>query len=190
MKICRYSVAPEEKHMTRIGVVAVILALGATPAPAQESTPVGTVITAAEVAATIEAAPSGRVSDQQIRMVDAGGHNVGVGVVQRPPTTTMSAIEHHNQTEVYRVVSGRGTLVTGGTLIGARALDPQGAVVRQLTGPSAVGTIEGGNRQPVGPGDVVIIPAGAPHGFSEISETITYLVVRVDPDQLVELKPE
>ena len=39
-----------------------------------------------------------------------------------------------------------------------------------------------------GEGDVVIIPAGVAHGFSEITEAITYMVVRVDPEKLVALK--
>ncbi len=34
----------------------------------------------------------------------------------------------------------------------------------------------------------VIIPAGVAHGFSEITAPITYMVVRVDPEKLVELK--
>ena len=79
--------------------------------------------------------------------------------------------------------------MTGGELTDGCALDPDGAVVRTLTGPSSVGSIEGGTSQRIGPGDVVIIPAGVAHGFSEISERITYLVIRIDPDQLVELKP-
>ena len=155
---------------------------------AAANNPPATHISAADILATIENAPPGRVSDQQIRHIDAGGHNVGVGVVQRPPSRTLGAIQHHNQTEVYYVVSGRGTLVTGGELTGARALDPNGATVRTLTGPSSVGGIEGGESREIGPGDMLIIPTGSPHGFSEVTETITYLVVRLDPDQLVELK--
>ena len=147
-------------------------------------------ISAADILATIENAPAGRVSDQQIRHIDAGGHNVGVGVVRRPPTTSLGAIQHHNQTEVYYVVAGRGTMVTGGALTNGRELNPDGVVVRTLTGPSSVGGIEGGASRELGPGDMVIIPSGSPHGFSEITETITYIVVRVDPEQLVELKQD
>ena len=154
--------------------------------PAQH--PAATHISAADILATIGNAPAGRVSDQQIRHIDAGGHNVGVGVVQRPPSTSLGAIQHHNQTEVYYVVSGRGTLVTGGELSNGRELDPEGNTVCTLTGPSAVGGIDDGESRDVGPGDMVIIPADSPHGFSEITETITYIVVRVDPEQLVELK--
>ena len=41
---------------------------------------------------------------------------------------------------------------------------------------------------PVIAGDVLFIPAGVAHGFSEITEPITYIVYRIDPDQVVTLK--
>ncbi len=154
----------------------------------RQEVPPATYLSVADIQATIQAAPEGRVSDQQIRHIDAGGHNVGIGVVQRPPSTSLGAIQHHSQTEVYYVVSGKGTMVTGGSLSNARALDPDGNTVRTLTGPSSVGGIERGEQRAVEAGDMLIIPAGTPHGFSEVVETITYIVVRVDPDQLVELK--
>jgi len=37
-------------------------------------------------------------------------------------------------------------------------------------------------------GDVVIIPAGVPHGFSAIEKSITYEVVRVDSGKILPLK--
>ncbi len=172
--------------MYKLAFLGVLLVL----ANFQGQVPSATHLSVADIEATIRAAPEGRVSDQQMRMIDAGGHNFGVGVFKRPPTTTHSAIQHQSQTEVYRIVSGSGTLVTGGTLIDGRPLDPEGAVVRQLTGPSSVGSIRNGTSRAVQPGDFVIIPAGVPHGFSEIVETITYIVIRVDPDQLVELKQD
>ena len=163
------------------------LAAGVLWAATQEN-PAATHISADDILATIANAPADRVSDQQIRHIDAGGHNVGLGVVQRPPSTSLGAIQHHNQAEVYYVVSGRGTLVTGGELTNANALDPEGNTVRNLTGPSSTGGIAGGQSRDIGPGDMVIIPTNSPHGFSEITETITYIVVRVDPHQLVALK--
>ena len=171
-----------------MGVVGgLVVVAGAWEAEAQTLS--ATDMTNAEILATVAAAPEDRVSDQQIRMVDAGGHNVGVGVVSRPATDRGGAIQHHKQTEVYRVLEGVGTLVTGGKLIEERELDPDGGTVRRLTGPSAVGSgIEGGQSRRIAAGDMVIIPAGVPHGFTSIEETITYLVIRVDPEQLVELK--
>jgi uncharacterized RmlC-like cupin family protein len=40
----------------------------------------------------------------------------------------------------------------------------------------------------VRPGDIIIIPAGTPHYFAEVSEPITYSVVRIDPGQGLTLK--
>ena len=173
--------------MKKLGVLSVFLML-TTPSMSDAQTSSAVHISSEELEATIERAPEGRVSDQQIRMIDVGGLNLGVGVVHRPPTSTLSAIQHHKQAEIYRVVSGRGILVTSRTLVNARELDPEGGTVRRLTGPSASGTIEGGTSQAIGPGDILFIPAGVAHGFSEITDAITYIVYRVDPEQLVELK--
>ena len=86
-------------------------------------------------------------------------------------------------------MAGAGVLVTSATMSESSALDPDGYVVKSLTGPSDTGVIvEIEASQPIREGDIVIIPAGVAHGFSEISEPITYMVVRVDPERLVELK--
>ena len=62
-------------------------------------------------------------------------------------------------------------------------------MVTNLTGPSDVGIItEVEASQLIETGDIVIIPAGLAHGFSEITVPITYMVVRIDPDRLVALK--
>ena len=158
--------------------------LAAAPVPAASAI----VISSAALDEVIAAAPRGRVSDQQIRMIDAGGHNVGLGVVHRPASAPGGAIQHHQQTEIYRVMEGAGVLVTGEALADARPLDPDGMVVQQLTGPSSMGTIEGGESHRIATGDMIIIPAGVAHGFSSLESDITYVVVRVDPDQVVRLK--
>ena len=38
------------------------------------------------------------------------------------------------------------------------------------------------------PGDVIIIPAGTGHLFTEIPDHITYMMVRIDPDKVVPTK--
>ena len=68
-----------------------VLGAGVIWATAQENQ-AATHITAEDILATIANAPEGRVSDQQIRHIDAGGHNIGVGLVHRPPTTSLGAI--------------------------------------------------------------------------------------------------
>ena len=151
-----------------------------------------TIIDAATLDATKEAAPADRVSDQPVRHVASAAGNLGIGVVHRPVVEAggpIAAIRNHRQSEVYRVMSGSGTLMTSAHMSDTSPLDPAGYVVMNLTEPSDRGTItEIDHSQRVGEGDIVIIPAGVAHGFSEITEPITYMVVRIDPARLVALK--
>lgn len=71
-----------------------------------------------------------------------------------------SAIQHPGNTEMHYIVEGSGTVVTGGTIVRT-----QGAPAR----------IEGGEAHRVVKGDIIIIPAGSPHMYSQIDEPITYL---------------
>lgn len=130
------------------------------------------------------------VSDQQIRIISVNGeYNVGVGVVHRAKTEKQSVggSEHSQITEVYHVISGNGTLVTGGTIENAKDRPADNEAVRILTGPSMEGTrIVGGTSRKIGPGDVIVIPPNTPHTFTEItSPEITYLVVRFDPRKVL-----
>ena len=95
---------------------------------------------------------------------------------------------HSEVTEVYSILEGSGTLVTGGRLI-----DPQAREITPLrlmiSGPGFTGVgVEGGMSREVAEGDVVIIPAGTPHYFSDIPGSITYSVVRIVPGQGLTLK--
>ncbi len=159
---------------------------------ADDAYKVATVISSADLEGIAAAAPPDRVSDQPVVHVESAEGRLGVGVVHRPvvkPGGPVQGIQHHKQSEVYRVMSGKGILVTGKAMSESTALDPEGYVVTNLTGPSDTGIIEAiDHSQPIAAGDIVIIPAGVAHGFSEISEPITYMVVRVDPERLVELK--
>jgi len=153
---------------------------------------VATVISAEILAAAMAEAPADSVSDQPLTHVESAEGRLGIGVVHRPVIEAggpIEAILHHKQSEVYRVMAGSGTLVTSAMMADPEVIDPDGYVVRKLTGPSDYGVIESAeNSQLIGAGDIVIIPAGVAHGFSEITEAITYMVVRVDPERLVELK--
>ena len=116
---------------------------------------------------------------------------MGVSVVRRSRVngkTVPDALQHHAITEVYEVVSGCGTLATGEMLDGAKELeDPD--VAREI-GPSAEGvTVKGGKAERIGPGDIVIISPDTPHGFTEICrEGISYVLVRIDPHRVLQLR--
>ena len=147
------------------------------------------VVSAADIQTTLIDAMASGVTDHPIRTIDAGGHHVGVAHVHRGPSANVVAGTIHSEvTEVYTVVGGSGTLVAGGRLI-----DPQPrentALRRMVSGPGWTGTgMEGGVTRQVAEGDIIIIPAGTPHYFSEVLESITYTIVRLDPGQGLTLK--
>jgi mannose-6-phosphate isomerase-like protein (cupin superfamily) len=97
-----------------------------------------------------------------------------------PPTGgTPGAIAHDQQTEGYLIVSGSGTLVTGGKIVNGRKSPPEGDVTKILNGPSCSGmTVGDVVKKVVKTGDIIIIPAGVPHGWSEIPEHVDYLSFR------------
>jgi len=173
-----------------LAIPASLVAQTQSPAP---HLPRGTAtdVSNAEIETMVQKTAPAKVSDQAIRVVSINGeYNVGVGVVHRAKTSgkdAPSGIEHSQITEVYHVISGNGTLVTGGTLDNQKEFLPESPVVAVLNGPSTGGTaIQGGVSRQLGPGDVVIIPPNTPHWFSEITtDQIVYLVVRVDPHKIL-----
>ena len=138
-------------------------------------------ITNADINATIKAAPADAVMDQQIRVVDVGAYNVAVGVLHRAAKAKQTAISHAQVTEVYHIIDGAGTFVTGGEMLDPTPSPDDGNTVKVLVGPSTGGTsIRGGQSRRVGPGDVIVIPPGVAHWFSAVERDMNYLVVRVD----------
>ena len=78
------------------------------------------------------------------------------------------------------IVSGSGTLVTGGHIVNGNKSAPEAAVTRELNGPSCSGLMVGADivRRVVKTGDIIIIPAGVPHGWTEITDHVDYLSLR------------
>ena len=110
-------------------------------------------------------------------------------MVYRPKGAKGNGASHDKVTEVYTVLEGSGTLVTGGTMVNPQRRANTAEDVTQLSGPGVSATaIQGGVSRRISKGDMVIIPAGTPHWFSEIQETLAYTVVRVDPQRLITLK--
>ena len=149
-----------------------------------------TYVSVADIQANLNAAPNAATNPQpNIRVVDVGGYNVAVGVIHRPETPPGVVAVHFEVTEIYHVMDGAGTLVTGGTMVNAKTRPADSISVKFEDGPGASGTaIQGGVTRKIKAGDVVVIPAGVPHWFSEIEGSITYIVVRVDPDRLLAAK--
>jgi mannose-6-phosphate isomerase-like protein (cupin superfamily) len=98
-----------------------------------------------------------------------------------------TGIAHDGQTETYIIISGGGTLVTGGKIVNGRRSAPDSQVTQVLNGPSCSGVITGDDvvRRVVKVGDIIIIPAGLPHGWTDIGDHVDYLSVRPDPDRTI-----
>jgi hypothetical protein len=146
--------------------------------------------------------------DHTIRVVDIGSEHLAVGIIHRGPSVagagTAAAgravtpaescgesnaaaqdvvpggITHDSQTESYVIVSGGGTLVTGGHIVNGRKSSADSDVTKLLNGPSCSGAIAGADvvRRVVKTGDVIIIPAGVPHGWIDIADHVDYLSIR------------
>jgi quercetin dioxygenase-like cupin family protein len=164
--------------------------------PAQELNPTcrecsATYIPASEIEAFLNRVPREvPVSDQQVRAVNAGRSNVDIGVVYRGKLTGAPQVaEHDHVSEVYHVLDGEATLVTGWDIVDPKRRPPTDEAVRMLNGPGSNGvSIRNGTTHHLKAGDVIVIPAGVGHWFTRIDDHIRYLMVRIDPDKVTPLK--
>jgi mannose-6-phosphate isomerase-like protein (cupin superfamily) len=173
---------------TILGGVLILCALSAQT-QTNRNTPPAIYIFASDIQATLKKAPADSVTDQAIRTVAVGNLNVGLGVVHRSAKAAQTSIAHDELTEIYHVLAGSGTLVTGGTMTKPERFPADSPTVKDLAGPSMRGAaLENGVSRKLRAGDVVIIPAGTGHWFSSIDGAIDYEVLRVDPGRLLSLK--
>src|SRR5690242_6698823 len=80
------------------------------------------------------------------------------------------AATHKTEAEMFFVIDGGGTLVTGGKLVGETQTNPE-----NLSGTA----IEGGATQAVAKGDFFIVPENTPHWFSKIDGTLVLMSLHV-----------
>ena len=95
-------------------------------------------VTSGDIRATIAKAPVDGILNQQIRVVDMGKYNVAVGVLHRSAKPAQQgAIDHAQVTEVYHIIEGSGTFVTGGTIANARQVAADNVITRFSSGRAA-----------------------------------------------------
>ena len=108
------------------------------------------------------AAPAPTPCGRQMPTVPAGGSAGG--------------ITHDSQTEGYYIVSGGGEMFTDGYIVNGRHnLSPD------LNGPTCGGVAVDVVKKVVKPGDIIIVPAGVVHGWSNIPDHVEYLSFRPSP---------
>jgi mannose-6-phosphate isomerase-like protein (cupin superfamily) len=104
--------------------------------------------------------------------------NAGTRVFQLAPfnvtiehriAVPQGAAIHDKDAELFYVIDGAATIVTGGKLV-----DPT------RNGDNVNGkSIEGGTAQVVGRGDFVLVPAGVPHWFSKVEGSLTQMALHL-----------
>ena len=96
-------------------------------------------------------------------------NNYSDSVLRR--TAPALAEVHKEWTDIWYVIDGKGTLVTGGSLTEVTEPNPG-----ELRGRG----VSGGTERQIGKGDVLRIPNGVPHWISKIDgPEIVYMVVKV-----------
>ena len=172
--------------MLRIFPIAAFMAVATSIAAAQAPPPPAVDVSAADIRAFLNKLPKDRISDLPIRVADVGGYKVGVYGVFRPKASVQDAIRHDTTvSEIYYMLEGSATLVTGGTMVDERS----SGISPNTKRPNFRGSrIEGGVSRRVVPGDVIIIPGRVPHWWSNLDSDIQYLIYRPDPEGLQRIK--
>ena len=91
--------------------------------------------------------------------------------VQAGRRVTAGNVEvHASDTDIFYVTEGTATIVTGGTPVDAKTTGAGEVRAEKITG---------GVPRRLAKGDIMVIPAGVPHWFTEVSGTFLYLVIKV-----------
>lgn len=77
---------------------------------------------------------------------------------------------HGKDTDIFYVVDGTATIVTGGTIVDEKTIAPD-----EIRGSG----IKDGAETKLGKGELIVIPHGTPHWIKQVQGTFLYLVVKV-----------
>ena len=99
-------------------------------------------------------------------MIDTGNYKV-MGLHR---TSAGQSEVHDKDTDVFYVIEGSATFVTGGKLVAGKTTAP---------GETRGTSIDGGQSRHLSKGDVITIPKGTPHWFQKVDGSVTYFVVKV-----------
>jgi mannose-6-phosphate isomerase-like protein (cupin superfamily) len=173
-------------------ILLIALSVGSTVAPRAQTLPPPAQaldIPATDVQKMIKAYPGGNA---EIKSIEAGKHVVDIWLEQRKPGLTAApgsnGIAHSEITEIYYILQGSGTLVTGGRLIDPKLNQtlpktefPGGG---RFPTPTFGGNFEGGVVRQVGRGDVIVVPPGSVHQWRSVDSSgmLVYLIARIDPE--------
>jgi glc operon protein GlcG len=76
---------------------------------------------------------------------------------------------HLSETDIFYVLQGQATFVTGGEVV-----EPRNVSATEVRGKQ----LNGGEERRIGKGDVITVPRGVPHWFKQVDAPFTYYVVK------------
>jgi mannose-6-phosphate isomerase-like protein (cupin superfamily) len=129
---------------------------GQGPAPLQ-----GGQLTAADFAALVAKQPKDR--NGNATFLQLAPYNVNME--HRVPVMQAASV-HEKEAELFYIVDGGGTMVTGGKLTNEKRTNAD-----NLTGDG----VEGGTSRKIAKGDFILVPEGQPHWFSQIDGELTMM---------------
>ena len=140
----------------------VVSAQAPAPPPPTDRTK-ATHFTAADLEAALAKLPTDRPSSAA-RVFSLDPYNVNV---ERRMPQPQGASLHEAQAELFYIIDGSATMVTGGTLIGEKR-----------NGTNLQGTgIQDGTRHPLKKGDFLIVPSGVAHQFVDITAPVQVMSI-------------
>lgn len=150
-------------------IVVTAAAFAKQPAPQTSEKPIKTFTSASEVTALIAKAKSERKEGQSLvaePMLELGFYN---GHLEYRASVGDATV-HETEAEIFYVIDGSATLVTGGKLVNETRTNPT-----NLTGKA----IEGGTSRSVAKGDFILVPENTPHWFNTIDGVLVLFSVHV-----------
>lgn len=147
-----------------------VLAAGliAAPSLAQDAAPLPAA-TASDLAALTAKAAATIKPGQPLVALPILGFGPYRAVLEYRVASAPPAI-HKTQAEIFHVVSGSGTMITGGTLDGSRDVD---------TANQSGTAISGGVSRKLGVGDMVVVPAGVAHWIPGVDGKLVLISTKV-----------
>ena len=127
-------------------------------APAPTDRAKATHFTAADLQAALAKLPTDRPAGS-VRVFSLDPYNVAVE--QRQPRTQGASL-HEAQAELFYVIEGSATMITGGTIADGKR---NGTNIQGTT-------IDGGTRIVFNKGDFIMVPSGVPHQFVDITTPV------------------
>ena len=151
--------------LTLVAAAALAQQLDVQPPPAANKT----FASSTDVAALLAKAKSERKEGQGLvseRILQLAPYNANLEY----RASVANAAVHEREAEVFYVIDGTATMVTGGKLVNETRTNAD-----NLSGTA----IEGGTSQTIAKGDFIIVPENTPHWFSAINGAVVLMTLHV-----------